>query len=74
MAVKRNAVELNNEYPQAAKAVIESFYVDDGLVGAGTIEEARNLQSLSSLSKVSPNLQNLSISKCLQAKKGNRLC
>ena len=45
MAVKRNAVELKSEYPQAAKAVIESFYVDDGLVGAETIQEARKLQS-----------------------------
>ena len=45
MAVKRNAVELENEYPQAAKAVVESFYVDDGLVGEETIQEARKLQS-----------------------------
>ena len=44
MAVKRNAVELENEYPQAAKAVIESFYVDDGRVRAETIQEARKLQ------------------------------
>ena len=44
MAVKRNAVELENQYPQAAEAVFESFYVDDGLVGAETIEEAQKLQ------------------------------
>ena len=41
MAVKCNAVvELRNEYPQAAKAIIASFYVDDGLVRSGTIEKA----------------------------------
>ena len=45
MAVKSNAVELENKYPQAAKAVVESFYVDGGLVGAETIQEARKLQS-----------------------------
>ena len=45
MAVKRNVVELEDEYPQAAKAVVESFYVDDGLVGAETIQEARKLCS-----------------------------
>ena len=38
MAVKRN------QYPQAAEAVFESFYVDDGLVRAETIEEAQKLQ------------------------------
>ena len=41
MAVKRNAVELETQYPQAAEAVFQSFYVDDGLVGAETIEEAQ---------------------------------
>ena len=47
MAVKLNVVELENEYPQVdvAKAVVESFYVDDGLVRAETIQEARKLQS-----------------------------
>ena len=80
MAVKRNAVELENEYygsffvplprisgvkaleeprtaacrgsyvrtktrAQAAKAVIQSFYVDDGLVGAQTIQDAQRLRS-----------------------------
>ena len=45
MDVKSNAVELENEYPQAAKVVVESFYVDGGLVGAETIQEARKLQS-----------------------------
>ena len=42
MAVKLNEVELENEYPQAAKAIIESFYVDDGLVGA---EQSKKLES-----------------------------
>ena len=44
MAVKRNAIDLEKEYPQAAEAVFESFYVDDGLVGAETKKEARELQ------------------------------
>ena len=34
-----------NEYPLAAKAVNESFYVDDGLMGADSLEEAIELQN-----------------------------
>ena len=44
MAVKQNALEFAVEFPLAAKAVCESFYVDDGLVGADTIETAVELQ------------------------------
>ena len=44
MAVKRKAIDWKDEYPQAAKAVFESFSVDDGLVGAETIEVGRKLQ------------------------------
>ena len=44
MAIKRNALDWEHKCPQAAKAVFESFYVDDGLIGAETIEEARKLQ------------------------------
>ena len=36
MAVKQNALDLTSEFPHAARAVEESFYVDDGLVGADT--------------------------------------
>ena len=35
---------LANEYPLAANAVNDSFYVDDGLTGADSIEQAMELQ------------------------------
>ena len=44
MAVKQNAADFSLEFPAAAKAVNESFYVDDGLVGADSIEGAIFLQ------------------------------
>lgn len=43
MAVRQNAVEFAMKYPHAYRAVIESFYVDDGLTGADTLEEAVEL-------------------------------
>ena len=43
MAVRQNAVDLAMKYPLAYKAVMESFYVDDGLTGADTPEEAVKL-------------------------------
>ena len=39
-----NAVDFAHQYPLAVKAVNESFYVDDGLTGADTIEETIELQ------------------------------
>ena len=44
MSVKQNALELSLKYPKAAEAVSTSFYVDDGLTGADSIEEAIKLQ------------------------------
>ncbi len=44
MAVKQNATDYAAEFPLAAKAVNESFYVDDGLVGADSVQEAKRLQ------------------------------
>ena len=44
MAVKQNAIELAHKYPLAAEAVLDSFYVDDGLTGAEDIEAAITLQ------------------------------
>ena len=44
MAVKQNAIELALKYPSAVKAVEQSFYVDDGLTGADSVEEAIDLQ------------------------------
>ena len=44
MAVKQNAADFSLEFPTAGKAVNESFYVDNGLVGADSIERAISLQ------------------------------
>ena len=40
MCVKQNALDFSLQYPQAVSAVENSFYVDDGLTGADSIEEA----------------------------------
>ena len=45
MCVKQNALDLSMEFPLAARAVEDSFYVDDGLTGADSIEEAIDLHS-----------------------------
>ncbi len=44
MALKQNAIELIGKYPLAANVVHESFYVDDTLTGADSIESAITLQ------------------------------
>lgn len=44
MAVKRNAQEHVLQYPKAAVAVDDSFYGDDGLTGADSVDEAIELQ------------------------------
>ena len=45
MAVKQNAVDFATEFPDAAKVVERSFYVDDCLTGADSIAEAITLQT-----------------------------
>ena len=53
MALRRNVLDHQQEYPQAAKVAMESFYVDDGLVGADSVDDAiclrKDLQKLFSL-------------------------
>ena len=44
MCVKQNAIDNASEYPLAAQAVKDSFYVDDGLTGAESIETTIQLQ------------------------------
>ena len=44
MAIKQNAEDFASEFPTAAKVVEEAFYVDDGLTGADSPEEAIYLQ------------------------------
>lgn len=44
MALKQNALDHIFQYPQAAKAVENSFYVDDCLTGADSLREAAELQ------------------------------
>ena len=50
MCVKRNATDFAHKYPLAAKIVEDSFYVDDCLTGADSVEEGveihRQLQGL----------------------------
>ena len=43
MCVKQNAMDFSADFPLAAKAVEDSFYVDDGLTGADSIDEAIEL-------------------------------
>ena len=45
MAVKQNALDFAMEFPNAAKVVDKSFYVDDCLTGADSITEAVALQT-----------------------------
>ena len=45
MAVKQNALDYALKYPLAAKIVDESFYVDDALTGADTVDEAIETQA-----------------------------
>ena len=40
MALKQNAINHHQSHPQAYLAVIKSFYVDDGLAGADSEDEA----------------------------------
>ena len=49
MAVKQNAVDLTLEFPSAAKAVDQSFYVDDGLTGADSVDVPDDLKESQSL-------------------------
>ena len=44
MAVKHNALDFAMEHPQAANVLKKSFYVDDGLTGADSVQEAIELQ------------------------------
>ena len=49
MSVKHNSTDYANDYPLAASVVHDSFYVDDGLCGADTLEEATKLQIVTSI-------------------------
>ena len=50
MCVRQNALDFTSEYPLAAKTTKDSFYVDDTLTGADSIQEAIQLhQELQSL-------------------------
>ena len=44
MSVKQNARDFSARYPLAAQAVEKSFYVDDCLTGADTVQDAIELQ------------------------------
>ena len=44
MAMKQNALEHIDTHPHAVQVVLDSFYVDDGLTSANSIEEAVQLR------------------------------
>ncbi len=44
MSVKQNSLDFETEYPQVTQAVKNSFYVDDGLTGADSVDQAIQLQ------------------------------
>ena len=44
VTIKQNATDHVQEYSLAALAAHDSFYVDDGLTGADSLEEATKLQ------------------------------
>ena len=44
MALRQNALNHAETHPQAARAALESFYVDDGLMGADSIRGAIQLR------------------------------
>ena len=44
MSVKQNAIDFAHKYPIASRVVNESFYVDDYLTGADSVEESIELQ------------------------------
>ena len=50
MSLKQNAIDYQQQHPLASAAVNKSFYVDDGLMGADSVEDAiilqRQLQAL----------------------------
>ena len=44
MALRQNAIDHKESHPQAYQVVLDSFYVDDGLIGAYSIEDAIELR------------------------------
>ena len=44
MALRQNILDHQQEYPRAAAVALESFYVDDGLVGAESVQDAIRLR------------------------------
>ena len=44
MALRQNALDHLEIHPQAARVALESFYVDDGLMGADTVSDAIHLR------------------------------
>ena len=45
MALRQNVLDHAQSHPQAAQAALDTFYVDDGLMGADSVEEAIRLQA-----------------------------
>ena len=62
MVVRKNSLDLSQEYPLASKAALEPFYVDYGLTGANNVQGAIQLRD---------QLQELFARACLHLRKWN---
>ena len=45
MAMRQNAIDHAESHPRATQVVLDSFYVDDGLMGADSVQEAIELRN-----------------------------
>ena len=44
MALRQNALNLQEKYPRAVQAALDCFYVDDGLVGTDSVDDTVGLR------------------------------
>ena len=44
MVLRQNTLNLQEKYPWVAQAALDCFYVDDGLVGADSVDDAVGLR------------------------------
>ena len=72
MSLKQNALDFAVDYPQAAKVVEDSFYVDDGLTGADSIQDAIELRKQPPMISLVGSLPQTSRSRYSYSNSGSR--